>query len=106
MTDRELLELIAQKVVRIEGEITEIKTDIVQMKGEIVEIKGDIVQMNGKINDLQQKQDVIMEQTAGLTEFRASASNAIENGNDSLEFWKARQIALEEEVFRLKKKIS
>lgn len=62
--------------------------------------------MKADIKDLKQKQDIIMEQTAGLTEFPASTSETLSRHNDSIEFLKARQTALEEEVFRLKKKIS
>jgi len=141
MTDHELLELIAEKVVSLESnfsgmksemtvmksdindmksditelksdmtevksDIAELKSDMTEVKSDITELKSDMTEVKSDIKSLQQKQEIIMEQTAGLSEFHAPASKTLSNHQDSIEFLKARQTALEEEVFRLKKKIS
>lgn len=90
----------------MKSNMNEMKSDMDEMKSNMNEIKSDMDDMKSNINILKQKQDIIMEQTAGLSEFGASASAVLSHHNDSIEFLKARQTALEEEVFRLKKKIS
>ena len=98
MTDRDLLELIAQKVskmdgdmMEIKGEITGINSEITGMKSEITGINSEIAGIRGEISGMkseitgikaeikevkqsqarmQSKLDLVSEQTAGLIEFR------------------------------------
>lgn len=57
MTDRQLLELLVEKVTGIETEVKDIKTELSDVKTDV--------------SILKIKQDAIMEQTAGLLEFRS-----------------------------------
>ena len=77
MTDRDLLELIAQKVskmdgdmMEIKGEITGINSEITGMKSEITGIKAEIKEVKQSQARMQSKLDLVSEQTAGLIEFR------------------------------------
>lgn len=84
MTDRDLLELIARKVSKMDGDIMEIKGEIVGMKNEITGINSEIAGTKNEITgikaeikevkqlqaSMQSKLDLVSEQTAGLIEFR------------------------------------
>ena len=64
MTDRQLLELVVEKVTGIETEIRFMKTELSDVKTDVSTLKTDV-------STMKTKQDAIMEQTAGLLEFRA-----------------------------------
>ncbi len=65
MTDRELLELIVQKVTKMDGDINEIKSDIKELKL--------------KQQHMETKLGAIAEQTAQLTEFRTEVVSRLDS---------------------------
>ena len=69
-------------VAVLKDDVKDLKGDVAVLKDDVKDLKGDVAVLKNDVKDLKQTQDVIMEQTAGLTEFRASASNALENCND------------------------
>ncbi|MEX2462111.1 MAG: hypothetical protein WD469_12600 [Paenibacillaceae bacterium] len=77
MTDREILELLLQKVTTIEKDVAELKTDVAELKTDVAELKIVVTKLKRAVSTLEtnymtlsEKVDIILEQTASLTEFR------------------------------------
>ena len=75
-TDRQLLELLVDKVTGIEQEIGGIKQDVGELKQDVGELKQDV-------SGLKHKLEAVVEQTAGLLEFRTQVQIDIKELQDS-----------------------
>ncbi len=98
MTDRQLLELLVDKVTGLETgmdcmktnisglktEMAEVRSDIGGLKTEMTEVKMDLVGVKTEtsglketVNRIAKRQEAIFEQTAGLLEFRMEMISSV-----------------------------
>jgi regulator of replication initiation timing len=84
MADRELLELVLNKVTNMEAEQQSVKKDIsliketMATKEEVTEIKLEQQKTNERLTSIESKQQIIYEQTGKLTEYHTETMSQFE----------------------------
>lgn len=90
MTDRDLLELLVQKVTGIETKLTEhdnrfagIDKKLANHDTRFTGLESEVKDINTTLNRMETRQDAIFEQTAGLSEFRTEMLSAVKEIQDN-----------------------
>jgi hypothetical protein len=99
MENEKYQDVVLEQLARITQEITETRNELKEFKKET----------NSRFDKLETDVNIIKEQTAELIEFRTETRVQSEKLNsviETIDFLKERQINTDEEIFRLKKKIS
>ena len=78
MTDRELLELLLEKVTKIEDGQDELRQEVSTLRQGQDELKGNVKELKANVNDLKQMTKAIFDQTADLTEFRTDTTEKLD----------------------------
>lgn len=86
MTDRDLLEVLLQKITAIEEDVKAVKTGNEQIGKRLDSLEGRFDTLEGRFDSLEEKFDslerkvnVIQEQTATLTEFQTEVNKKLDS---------------------------
>lgn len=70
---------MGQDIKDIKTDVAELKTDVAELKTDVAELKTRMGNLESTVDQLRIRQEVIVEQTAGLMEFRTETKSTLED---------------------------
>ena len=92
------LKLILQKLDELKSGIDELRTDVSDLKTDVNELKSDV-------KELDRKTGIILDQTAGLTEFQTQVTDDLGDIKKEVSFIGHKEYQNEKDVYSIKKQL-